>query len=182
MILKSGSRTGQLCGRRATGSVTTADGQVTACCSMHRKQHTQQQRQRQANLLCSFHNASDGSGGVILTQLLTEERAARAIAEHHGDMEHVAALNGYINVRVGWPVLRDESVPLALFPEGWQTQNVSFTPALLAHHLAKSVAYILSRPDVYALAPGAALDSLALDRIVYDDYMGMYIAQLSLRS
>ena len=94
------------------------------------------------------------------------------------DTPFIKGLNGYINIRIGAPVLLNEKIPLVLFPEGGQFQGgIDFTQNSLAHHISISMNHILARPDVYSLNPIATMDNIRLMRIDYDMICNIYVAQ-----
>lgn len=159
-ILKSGPRRGQACNQ------PTRLGH-TACA---RHTHT-----RPNGLLCSF-----GPQGVSLMHLLDP---SQLIVTRPEDEPYIRQLNGYCNLRIGTPILLEDTMPLVLFPEGWRSRNdLHYTGETLARDLAKAVAYILSRPDVYVLGPDVSPERLRLMRIEYDNNWNMHRAIFELEN
>ena len=83
-------------------------------------------------------------------------------------------LNGYINIKIGWPVfVHGESCPLVLI-----SNEEHFTRITLAEKIVDSIKYFLSNPEVYELC-GFQLEDLKLDRITYDVNYGIFITNIS---
>ena len=92
---------------------------------------------------------------------------------------NIKTLNGYINIKVGWPVfVRGETCSLALMSRiCYDTEH--FSRFTLAQELRKAIEYFISRPDVYNLS-GIQLEQMKLDRIIYDSTYGIFIANISI--
>lgn len=128
---------------------------------------------------CGRHKKKDnvlaeyGPEGLILSNIDFGLADDDPIAE-----SNIEKLNGYINIKVGWPVFTNgESSPLALISK-ISHDTETFTRITLAQELKAAIEYFLSRPDAYNLS-GYSLDELRLDRITYDPMYGIFIANIS---
>ena len=181
-ILKSGPRVGLPCNQPAVTVDRIPGNRGQPYCRRHAHQTINTGGRRPANLLCSFDRIAEGvaegaAKGVLIRDLLDLATANTLIPPKPEDEPYLEQLRGYINLRVGPPLLFEGTIPLVLFTEGTlQGHGPPFTAVLLAHELAKSIAYILSRPDVYILAPNASLETLRLLRIEFDPYWHMFKA------
>lgn len=87
-------------------------------------------------------------------------------------------LNGYINMRFGYPFLYEE-MPLVCMSK-LSGFGDHFDRASLAKCLKETIEYIMSRPDAYTWNPDATLDKLCLSSIWLDKFIGQYIVDLHL--
>ena len=87
---------------------------------------------------------------------------------------NIQKLNGYINIKVGWPVFaHGQSCPLVLI-----SKSEHFSRITLAEEIVESIKYFLANPDVYKLS-GYDLEDLKLEKITYDNTYSIFIANIS---
>lgn len=156
-ILTTGERRGQACGKRGIALINGA-----WYCGRHR----QGTNPWAPPLLCYYDPPFP----------LAHPEAYVPTEDAEGE-EKVASLNGYINIRVGAPVLNAETVPLALISTV-SPGTQGFNKESLARELASAIGEIVERPDVYDLAC-TSLEGLHLEKITYDTTYNIFIAQLS---
>lgn len=155
-VLATGERRGQVCGKRGVALINGA-----WYCGIHRSSNPWAPPP-----LCLYDPPFP----------LAHPDSYVPVEDPEGE-ERVASLGGYINIRVGAPLLNGETVPLALI-SSVSPGTQGFSKASLAAELASAIKEIAERPDVYRLGC-TSLDGLRLEKITYDTTYNIFIAHLS---
>lgn len=91
---------------------------------------------------------------------------------------NIRSLNGYCNIRVGWPVFtHGETCPLALMSR-ISHNSEHFSRITLAQELVSAIKFFQSMPNEYKLS-NYSLEQMRLDNIIYDYTYGIFVANIS---
>lgn len=137
-------------------------------CSRHNTLSSDEVKRINSNYLCQY-----GKDGLAFYDIDSHFESIEA--DPIGD-EAIKLLKGYINIRIGSPLLF-ESMPL-VYMSKIQGYGDNFDRKSLAKCLKDSIEYILSRKDIYAIQSDVDLFNLRLMSIRYDTYYGHYVAEL----
>lgn len=169
-IIKSGARVGEVCNCQPFIYNPFLEEWH---CKRHNKLNASQVSRINSTVLCTYE------GGLRLGELDIDAAVAALKPDPIGEY-NAKTLKGYINVKIGEPVLF-EYLPL-VFMSNLQGFGEHFDRVTLAKSLKTSLEYILSRPDIYAFKEGAGIDNVYLTRIWWSAYYGRFIADLEVRN
>ena len=85
-------------------------------------------------------------------------------------------LKGYINVRIGSPILY-EDLPL-VYMSNIDGYGEHFDRMSLAKCLKSTIEYLFTRPDIYTIQPNTTMSNIRLMSIRYDTYYGHFVAMI----
>lgn len=172
--LKSGPRRGQPCGKRGIVQegedwfcgrhAPNVDGHENI--PLPRQPPPRPQMAR--NVLCEFKPNGIPLADVDLFDLLVEPCEESE--------KRLKLLKGYINIRIGEPVLlNDNTLPFVFMSH--LSGEEHFNRKLIAKKLSKNVEYVLSRQDVYNVGE-YTLPELKLHTITFDAMRNIFVAHI----
>ena len=159
-VLQTGERRGQKCNRQATARHVGGFK-----CGMHARGIENE---------IPFDTAIHfGRNGITLSRALVDDYTELE-PDPFGD--HVLAqLDGYINFKMGAPLLRE---PLSMVSFHPYQSDQPLTHEFIAKNVAETAQYCLSNPDLFELG-GPGLDQVRLLGLSYDNHTGLYRAQMA---
>lgn len=174
-VLRQGARRGEACGKNALS--VSLNGHWY--CRRHHDFHVDSSSPHiltpspslRCGVLVSY--ASDEHRGVPLADVY--DWSYETSPQEETCLRH---LNGYLNFKLGTPVfVEGESLPLVIMAKHLGKDHL--TKKDIAVHVKETIDYILTRPDVYAIA-GYAVQEMILKNIRYDNEMHMLRATIEI--